>query len=66
MEKDQEMAWLEAQEVVVSVDLIATAQQQLEFLAAVDRRRWLYDGAHLDRAIHRFESLSKLQSIGVL
>lgn len=53
MDKDQEAAWLEAQKVVVSEDLVAAAKQQLVFLAAVDRRRWLYDGPLLDRAVYR-------------
>ncbi|KAL6012723.1 hypothetical protein ACLOJK_003212 [Asimina triloba] len=53
MDKNQELEWLEAQKIVISFDLIATAKQQLQFLAAVDRNRCLYDGPVLNRAIHR-------------
>ncbi|KAM0953049.1 putative Glycine-rich domain-containing protein [Dioscorea sansibarensis] len=55
MDKNQEIEWLEAQKITISEDLVATAKQQLEFLAAVDRRRCLYDGPVLERAIHRYK-----------
>ena len=58
MEMDGEQAarWAAAQEgVPVGADLVAAALRQLQFLAAVDRRRWLYDeGPLLDRAIRRY------------
>ncbi|RZS01619.1 hypothetical protein BHM03_00031509 [Ensete ventricosum] len=55
MEEDQASAWLEAQTIVISENLVAAAERQLVFLAAVDRRRWLYvDGPLLDRAIRRY------------
>lgn len=54
MDKNQEIEWLEAQKINISEDLVAAAKQQLEFLAAVDRRRCLYDGPVLERAIHRY------------
>ncbi|RRT69844.1 hypothetical protein B296_00011831 [Ensete ventricosum] len=56
MNKDQESAWLEAQAIVISEDLVAAARRQLAFLAAVDRLRGLYDGPLLDRAICRYKS----------
>ena len=48
------MEWVEAQKIETSVDLLATAKQQLLFLAAVDRNRCLYDGPALSRAIYRY------------
>lgn len=55
MEKAQEIEWIKAQKIVISEDLVATAKQQLEFLAAVDRNRWLYQpGPALNRAIYRY------------
>ncbi|XP_050204673.1 glycine-rich domain-containing protein 1 [Mercurialis annua] len=54
MEKQQELEWIEAQKIKISVDLLCAAKQQLEFLAAVDRNRWLYDGPTLDHAIYRY------------
>lgn len=53
MEMEQELEWIEAQKIVISEDLVATAKQQLQFLAAVDRNRWLYEGPALQRAIYR-------------
>ncbi|KAF9667563.1 hypothetical protein SADUNF_Sadunf15G0036300 [Salix dunnii] len=43
-EKEQELEWLKAQKIEITVDLLAAAKQQLQFLAAVDKNRWLYDG----------------------
>jgi len=54
-EKEQEFEWLKAQKIEITVDLLAAAKQQLQFLAAVDKNRWLYDGPNLDRAIFRQE-----------
>ncbi|XP_020586953.1 glycine-rich domain-containing protein 1-like [Phalaenopsis equestris] len=56
MEREQEAEWLEAQKILISLDLVAAAKQQLEFLAAVDRNRFLYDGPLLQRAIHRYKT----------
>ena len=53
MEPQQEFEWMEAQKIAVSVDLEAAAKKQLQFLAAVDRSRHLYDGSALERAIYR-------------
>lgn len=53
MEKEQELEWAEAQKIGITVDLVAAAKQQLKFLAAVDRNRWLYEGPALERAIYR-------------
>ncbi|CAH9105479.1 unnamed protein product, partial [Cuscuta europaea] len=54
MEVEQEMEWKLAQEIVISVDLVAAAKQQPDFLAAVDRNRWLYEGPALLKAIYRY------------
>ncbi|CAO2142468.1 unnamed protein product [Urochloa humidicola] len=55
MDEEQAARWAAAQEgVPVGADLVAAALRQLEFLAAVDRRRWLYEGPLLDRAIRRY------------
>ncbi|CAL9205448.1 unnamed protein product [Musa hybrid cultivar] len=56
MNRDQESAWLEAQGIDISEDLVAAARRQLAFLAAVDRLRCLYDGPLLDRAICRYKA----------
>ncbi|KAL2939093.1 Glycine-rich domain-containing protein 2 [Bienertia sinuspersici] len=40
MGKEQEREWAEAQKIAVSVDLVAAAQNQLKFLASVDRNRY--------------------------
>lgn len=50
---DQELEWLEAEKIEISVDLFAAAKKQLRFLGAIDRNRWLYDGPALQRAIYR-------------
>lgn len=57
MEKRQELEWDEAQKIDISEDLVATAKQQLRFLAEVDRNRCLYDGPVLERAILRYSLL---------
>lgn len=54
MEKEQELDWSKAQSIGISVDLVAAAKQQLQFLAAVDRNRYLYEGKALQRAIYRY------------
>ncbi|KAL6585973.1 hypothetical protein OROMI_002617 [Orobanche minor] len=53
MEIEQELEWKAAQSTKISVDLVIAAKQQLKFLAAIDRSRWLYEGRGLDRAIYR-------------
>ncbi|KAL0897900.1 hypothetical protein Bca101_081861 [Brassica carinata] len=53
---DHEVEWLEAQKIETSIDLLAAAKQQLLFLAAVDRNRWLYDGPALESAIYRYNA----------
>lgn len=57
MEREQELEWKAAQSIVINVELIAAAKSQLEFLAAVDKNRWLYEGPALDKAIYRQESV---------
>uniref|UniRef100_J3N9M9 Glycine-rich domain-containing protein-like n=1 Tax=Oryza brachyantha TaxID=4533 RepID=J3N9M9_ORYBR len=56
MDGEQEARWLAAQEIGVGADLVPAALRQLEFLAAVDRRRWLYEGPLLERAIQRYKT----------
>ncbi|CAN6373143.1 unnamed protein product [Urochloa humidicola] len=57
MDGEQAARWAAAQEgVPVGADLVAAALRQLEFLAAVDRRRWLYEGPLLNRAIRRYKA----------
>ncbi|KAL6225041.1 hypothetical protein ACLB2K_003893 [Fragaria x ananassa] len=56
MEKEQELEWSKAQSIGISVDLVTTAKQQLQFLAAVDRNRYLYEGKALQRAIYRYNA----------
>ncbi|TKY56366.1 Glycine-rich domain-containing protein 1 [Spatholobus suberectus] len=55
METQQELEWAEAQSIVLSQDLVATAKQQLLFLAEIDRNRCLYDGPVLHRANYRYK-----------
>ncbi|KAK6923227.1 Glycine-rich domain-containing protein-like, partial [Dillenia turbinata] len=56
MDLEQELEWIEAQKIEISEDLVAAAKQQLLFLAAVDRNRWLYEGPGLQRAIYRYNA----------
>ncbi|TXG60033.1 hypothetical protein EZV62_014606 [Acer yangbiense] len=56
MEKQHELEWREAQKIEISVELVAAAKQQLQFLAAVDRNRWLYQGPALQKAIYRYNA----------
>lgn len=63
MEKKKEAEWVEAQEIVISKDLVAATKHQLKFLAAVDRNRNLYNGPALERAICRY---TPLQYINIL
>ena len=57
MDAEQESRWAAAQGIGIGEDLIPAALRHLEFLAAVDRRRWLYEGPLLDRAIRRYPHL---------
>ncbi|TVU24119.1 hypothetical protein EJB05_26517 [Eragrostis curvula] len=57
MDEKQAARWAAAQrEVEVGVDLVTAARRQLQFLAAVDCRRWFYEGPLLDRAIRRYKA----------
>ncbi|XP_041022531.1 glycine-rich domain-containing protein 1-like isoform X2 [Juglans microcarpa x Juglans regia] len=56
MELEQEFEWNEAQNIEISVDLVAAAKRHLQFLAIVDRNRYLYDGPALERAIYRYNA----------
>jgi len=61
METQQELEWAEAQKIVLSENLVATAKQQLLFLAEVDRNRGLYDDGPLLRiAVYRYFYFLKL------
>ena len=53
MEEQQKLDWSEAQNIVISEDLVAAAKLQLRFLAAVDQNQNLYDGPALEQAIRR-------------
>ncbi|KAJ1421345.1 Glycine-rich domain-containing protein-like [Sesbania bispinosa] len=55
MQTQQELEWAEAQKIVFSQDLIATAKQQLLFLAEIDRNRCLFNGPVLHRANYRYK-----------
>ena len=54
MDIEQESAWNVAQNIVISEDLVAAAKHHLQFLAAVDRKRWLYQPRPLHWAIYRY------------
>ncbi|CAI0405390.1 unnamed protein product [Linum tenue] len=56
MEVKQEAEWVEAQKIFTSVDLLAAAKQQLRFLDAVDKNRWLYEEPALGKAIYRYNA----------
>ncbi|KAL2904118.1 Glycine-rich domain-containing protein 1 [Bienertia sinuspersici] len=56
MEKEQEKEWAEAQKIVVSTELVTAAKNQLKFLAAVDRNRYLYEGPAMEWAIYRYNA----------
>ncbi|KAL2931355.1 Glycine-rich domain-containing protein 1 [Bienertia sinuspersici] len=53
MKMEQAREWAKAQSITLSVDLVTAAKNQLKFLAAVDRKRYLYEGPALERAIYR-------------
>ncbi|XP_014758188.1 glycine-rich domain-containing protein 2 [Brachypodium distachyon] len=56
MDGEQEARWAAAQGIGVGEELVPAALRQLGFLAAVDRRRWLYEGPLLHRAIRRYKA----------
>uniref|UniRef100_A0A0D3CP51 Glycine-rich domain-containing protein-like n=1 Tax=Brassica oleracea var. oleracea TaxID=109376 RepID=A0A0D3CP51_BRAOL len=49
----QNLEWLEAQKIEISIDLIAESKKHLQFLGVVDCNQLLYDGPALKRAIYR-------------
>jgi hypothetical protein len=57
MDGEQASNWAAAQGIGVGEDLIPAALRHQDFLEAVDRRRWLYEGPLLDRAIRRYRRL---------
>ncbi|KAL4582403.1 hypothetical protein LXL04_006951 [Taraxacum kok-saghyz] len=56
MDMEQESEWKAAQNIFISEDLVAAAKHQLQFLAVVDRNRWLYEGQTLQWAIYRYNA----------
>jgi hypothetical protein len=58
MDAEQASNWAAAQAVGVGEDLVPAALRHIDFLEAVDRRRWLYEGPLLDRAIRRYPAIS--------
>ncbi|WZZ63897.1 hypothetical protein YC2023_075267 [Brassica napus] len=60
MEKEivQNLEWLEAQKIEISIDLIAEANKHLQFLGVVDRNRWLYNAYRLLSLAKHYESSS--------
>ncbi|XP_048616478.1 uncharacterized protein LOC106353816 isoform X2 [Brassica napus] len=50
----QNLEWLEAQKIEISIDLIAESKKHLQFLGVVDCNQLLYDGPALKRAIYRY------------
>ncbi|KVH92374.1 Protein of unknown function DUF1399, partial [Cynara cardunculus var. scolymus] len=56
MEMEQESEWNAAQNISISEDLVTAAKHQLQFLAVVDRNRWLYESQCLQWAIYRYNA----------
>ncbi|KAK9066958.1 hypothetical protein SSX86_014282 [Deinandra increscens subsp. villosa] len=56
MDMEQESEWNAAQNISISENLVAAAKRQLQFLAVVDRNRWLYEGQALQWAIYRYNA----------
>ncbi|KAI3500232.1 hypothetical protein L1887_36050 [Cichorium endivia] len=56
MEMEQESEWNAAQNIFISEDLLSAAKLQLQFLAVVDRNRWLYENQTLQWAIFRYNA----------
>ncbi|KAL7605867.1 hypothetical protein Lser_V15G19886 [Lactuca serriola] len=54
--EEHESEWNAAQSIFISEDLLAAAKLQLQFLAVVDRNRWLYQGQTLQWAIYRYNA----------
>lgn len=58
------MEWCKAQQqIVLSVDLVQAAKQQLRFLSTIDDIGCLYDGPAVERAIYRQAKLLPTHSI---
>ncbi|EOA12726.1 hypothetical protein CARUB_v10028152mg [Capsella rubella] len=55
-EEEQKLEWLESQKIETSIDLFAAAKQQLQFLAVVEHKPWLYHGPILEKAIYRYNA----------
>ncbi|PWA53562.1 glycine-rich domain-containing protein-like protein [Artemisia annua] len=55
MEKQEDIEWVKAQNIVISTDLITATKKHLKFLQAVDDNGKLYDGRALERAIFRYK-----------
>ncbi|CAF2054226.1 unnamed protein product [Brassica napus] len=52
----QNLEWLEAQKIEISIDLIAESKKHHQFLGVVDCNQLLYDGPALKRAIYRYNA----------
>ncbi|KAG0565461.1 hypothetical protein KC19_8G192000 [Ceratodon purpureus] len=55
MNEAQGQAWLDAQALPITVDLVAAANEELLMLEEVDRLQCLYEGPVVVRAIERYE-----------
>ncbi|XP_071728748.1 glycine-rich domain-containing protein 1-like [Rutidosis leptorrhynchoides] len=55
MEKCQDLEWIKAQKINISIDLITETKKHLKFLEAVDDNGKLYNGRLLERAIFRYK-----------
>ncbi|KAI3785199.1 hypothetical protein L1987_44313 [Smallanthus sonchifolius] len=56
MDIEKESEWNAAQNISISENLLAAAKRQQQFLAAVDRNRWLYEGQPVQWAIYRYNA----------
>ncbi|XP_052627239.1 protein FAR-RED IMPAIRED RESPONSE 1-like [Lactuca sativa] len=56
MDAEHEYEWNATQSIFISEDLLSADKLQLQFLAVVDRNRWLYQGQTLQWAIYRLDT----------
>nr|GEW99420.1 reverse transcriptase domain-containing protein [Tanacetum cinerariifolium] len=68
MDMEQESEWNATQNIMISEDLVAAAKRQLQFLTAMDKNRWLYEGHALQWAIYSVTDASypKVAAVGKL
>ncbi|KAI3758416.1 hypothetical protein L6452_05977 [Arctium lappa] len=55
MEKLEDLEWIEAQKMVINIDLIAATKKHLQFLEAINDNGKLYNGLVLERAVFRYK-----------